>query len=1078
MTTFAEPPPPSTDDDCQSVSEIINTHFNTYQRSDTKKNVSRTAEALHHHVLSFVLSNKNSDDDMTEEQVSKEVAAAVTRCMDGAMSIIATSKKKDSWAESVTSILELAAAYATTVNNELVARAVINRAIEYLVVEKDTIRMESCTMLKWCVGYLVESCKPAVSILRKKGKHNNSGAANNNNGTKRTNDATAGWKLECLIDIGKALQPRLTDKIAKVRNAAISACVPLFSSGEATTIVGTATTTADSKKFEMMMKSIQNTLVWIMTNDSSAPNRALVAAQCCGRAVSNETIPYVIERVKDVDVKVREAALDSLREHVNLDDLTEDQRVEILRYGLTKRCSSTHAKAVELLCANWLKSAKFDPIALLDSLNPVLNESVCELATEVIINMASKIDCDNSDDVGVELVQKHFGGPEIRSFQQQILKKRSVTQTQNNDEGGLSPSLAFFLRVKCNTATNKVETISDVINDIPTLCNLLNSHVDKLIEFNKEEDDDEEMDEDERDAYEDAQNFICLQLIHMANTSELQEEGSRRHFISIMRSMLSRLATPDDLVDACVKTMALAHDTESHFLQTISEILVDIEDDNSTDHDEKAIVVVRQMRTISILSFVLENIGGKMVGNPILASTLQHLLPAVTSKNAVIREHGVICLSKFCLLSEEDKIMDEFKPLLMQIAGSVEERVEVRAQAMLALCDLTLLHKDMLQLSDEGGNNESTTFKELLLEMLGHPKQGIAVIAAEVAAKLLLAGCLHDPTIIAWLLVIYFDASLTEVDDDDDVDGSEVKKVGSPVRLQQLLSIFFPTYSMSSLDANDAIMAAVGPLLTIVNGKLEGKKQAKALNQWPIAKMVEYICYNVDLADKKKKEESAEETDQTEADNCSQVKEEGEGDNQAEATAEDDDTVVEASSTLLASIDIAEFLSEEGASAPTYYNRALAKMLGSASIDVEAEDTALLSRLKSQVAEAEYSTDDGPTVNQIKKLLTLLADVADFEEDERSYSSEDTSGEPEEEEEEQEEELDAKSVATDKEDLSGDESFTTATFEENIEKENVRLSMGSMKSARLSMGSMKSAIEHESEVEETPSKRVSLGAVN
>jgi condensin complex subunit 3 len=710
---------------------------------------------------------------------------------------------------------------------------------------------------------------------------------------------------------------------------------------------------------------------------------------------------------------------------------------------------------------------------LLDSLNPVLNESVCESATEVIINMASKIDCDNSDDDGVELVRKHFGGPEIRSFQQQVLKKRSITQ---HGESGLSPSLAFFLRVKCNTAANKAETISDVINDIPTLCNMLNSHVDKLIEFNKEEGND--MDEDERGAYEDEQHFICLQLIQVAKTSELQEEGSRRHFISIMRSMLSRLATPDDLVDACVKTMALAHDTEAHFLQTISEILVDIEDDISTDHDEKAIVVVRQMRTISILSFVLENIGGKMVGNPILTSTLQHLLPAVTSKNAVIREHGVICLSKFCLLSEEDKIMDEFKPLLMQIAGSVEERVEVRAQAMMALCDLSLLHKNMLQLSDESGSNESTTFKELLKEMLGHPKQGIAVIAAEVAAKLLLAGCFHDPEIIAWLLAIYFDASLTELEDDDDVDGSEVRKVGSPVRLQQLLSIFFPTYSMSSLDANDAIMASVGPLLTIVNGKLAGKKQAKALNQWPIAKMVEYICYNVDLADKKK-DESTDGNVQPQVDDDGEEKEEVERHHQDEIVAEkDDDTVVEASSTLLAAIDIAEFLAEEGASAPTYYNRALAKMLGSASIDVDAEDTALLSRLKSQVAEAEYSTDDGPTVNQIKKLLTLLADVADAEEDERSISSEDTSDEREEEEQE---ELEEESVAdaTDKEDDSlGDESFTTATFERTNEKENARQSMGSMKSPRLSMGSMKSVKELETEIEEIPSKRVSLGAVN
>ena len=71
-----------------------------------------------------------------------------------------------------------------------------------------------------------------------------------------------------------------------------------------------------------------------------------------------------------------------------------------------------------------------------------------------------------------------------------------------------------------------------------------------------------------------------------------------------MRCILARLATPDDLVDAYVKAMASAHDKESQFLQTISEILVDVEDDDtfhSKEHDEKAIVIVRQMRIIAIL---------------------------------------------------------------------------------------------------------------------------------------------------------------------------------------------------------------------------------------------------------------------------------------------------------------------------------------------------------------------------------------------------------------------------------------------------------------------------------------------
>lgn len=246
--------------------------------------------------------------------------------------------------------------------------------------------------------------------------------------------------------------------------------------------------------------------------------------------------------------------------------------------------------------------------------------------------------------------------------------------------------------------------------------------------------------------------------------------------------------------------------------------------------------------------------------------------------------------------------------------------------------------------------------------------------------------------------MIYFDASLSEVEDEDDVDWPDV---------QQLLSIFFSAYSLSSQDANNNIMASVRPLLTVVNGKLEGKEHANALNQWPITKMVKYICCIVDLADKKTKEKSADESDQAALKDGSQVKKGADGDLPTEVSAKDDETMVEASSTLIASIDIAAFIAEEGASAPTYYNRALAKMLGSASIDVDAEDTTLLSRLKSHAANAEYSTDDKPTVNQIKKLLAALADVPDYEEDERSYSSEDTSErEGEEKEEEEEEEHD------------------------------------------------------------------------
>lgn len=703
-------------------------------------------------------------------------------------------------------------------------------------------------------------------------------------------------------------------------------------------------------------------------------------------------------------------------------------------------CQTTHAKTVELLICNWMKSLKYDPLALLDKLNPVINESECEKAVLILLNVAQSLDCDNSDK-SIELIQKHFGGPEIREFQQIVTKKLSIVV---GEEEELTPSLIFFLRIKCAAASSRTDDISDIIHDIPTLCNILNGHLDKLIEFNKLEDDELDMDEDEAAAFEDDQNFICLQLIHMAKASELQEEGSRRHFNSIMKSMLSRLETPDDLVDACVKAMAAAHDTEAQFVQTISEVLVDVEDDDtfgSQGGNEKAKAIVRQMRVIAILSVVLENISSRLVGHPILEGFFEHLSPAITSKNAVVREHGVICLSKFCLLSEQEKVMHQFRPLLMTIASSADERAEVRVQAAMALCDLALIHDDMLKSAgNDGEEDDSTSFKDLLIEMLSHPKPLIVAIAAEIAAKLLLAGRFHDPILVGWLVTVFFDSSLLESDESED--DNSAGAIGSAVRLQQLLSIFFPTYSMNSLDANDAIMASVGPLLEIVNYKMEGMKQKKALEQWPISKMVEYICYIVDIADKTKKSVGKAELDEPENDLVEPTET---GSLADEKTKEKEEkSIIEASSTLLASIDIAEYLAEFSSQIPAFYTRAVAKILGSASIDVRTEDKSLLKRLKTQVTEAEYSIEDGPSLTAIRKLSKLLESIND-EADEASASEDEA---------------------------EADISILSQTLE------TVKLGDTEKENPRLSTGTVASQMSSKSRGRESLSSRVSLGSVN
>ena len=172
------------------------------------------------------------------------------------------------------------------------------------------------------------------------------------------------------------------------------------------------------------------------------------------------------------------------------------------------------------------------------------------------------------------------------------------------------------------------------------------------------------------------------------------------------------------------------------------------------------------------------------------------------------------------------------------------------------------------------------------------------------------------------------------------------------------------------------------------------------------------------------------------------------------ATVEEGMVLIEASSTLLASIDVAEFLSsEECDSAPTSYVRALAKILASASIDVDAEDRALLRRLKSCVAEAEYANDDGPTVKSIKKLANLLADVDD---DEASSDDEDAPF-PE------EDEIGSRTTELDVEEgVSGEGSSS-------IEKENSRLGVSRTKSTKVVDGERRTS---------SSSERVSFGDVN
>ena len=359
------------------------------------------------------------EEDVVDEE---EAADAVVRCLDSAMSLVVAAasskknKKKDAtWSESVGAILELASAFACGIGVGcaggggggssssrskareggegggevalVVARAVVERAAEYAAVEGDAIRTEACRFLGLCARRLIEggsgsgsgsigigggNAKKGASIL-KNGRGGNGksegkiggnsirlASSGNDNGVgSNAAVAAASWRGECLLLAARALLPRITDKIAKVRSSAISACSSLLvlaaseeeASGTAKTFFGNGDEGGEElrERFGTVMTKIRKSLLWILANDTSALNRASVASVVLpplsgGPARRDEdeidiVVQSIIGRIGDSDVRVRAAALGALRDLEGTTELllTEDRRVEILGKGLTRR---------------------------------------------------------------------------------------------------------------------------------------------------------------------------------------------------------------------------------------------------------------------------------------------------------------------------------------------------------------------------------------------------------------------------------------------------------------------------------------------------------------------------------------------------------------------------------------------------------------------------------------------------------------------------------------------------------------------------------------------------------------------
>lgn len=589
-----------------------------------------------------------------------------------------------------------------------------------------------------------------------------------------------------------------------------------------------------------------------------------------------------------------------------------------------------------------MKSTKFDPVALLKLMGVTVNEEECAKVVEVVLEAARS---------GDDEMLSELSDPEIRAFQASA--EKSLIQLADPDQI-LEPEGSFFVRMACSTAmksplmtlAQKDDVLNKVVPDIPVLCEIFQRHAVRLIDAIKAEESETE----------DNESFICLQLLNLAKATGLQEEGSRRHFSSVMKRALLSGETPDDLVEGCVLAMCSAHEHEQDFLETILKISSELSGEEVDDS--------RLLRILSILTIVLENASSKISTNAAVQDFARIIIPAVSHSNPLVREAGISCFGKLGLFTNESTVLDEFKPILLTAAFDEDEKLEIRGQALLALSDWSILFSDILQPYNVEG--EDLSFLDLVKTLMIHPRQGIAAIAAEVAAKLLFSGRVCESTMIAQLMLLFFDPTMAEADCDD----SEVKEVGSPVRLQQLLSLFFPAYCINSEIGRDAVLGSISSMLTLVDQKPKTKKRKAGM---PVVKMIEYICSIVDAG---RRVSSQVESGELSISN---------------ASSQNSQSAIMPSTALVSSLQVAQFLIQESSDLTNATVRALGKFIGGHDIDVQSEPRTHLLKLKEYLEELGMLLTDATSLRSMALLNDTLVGIESEDEDNGRVQNDDSS---------------------------------------------------------------------------------------
>ena len=432
-------------------------------------------------------------------------------------------------------------------------------------------------------------------------------------------------------------------------------------------------------------------LIDSLQNDPSADVRRSLLLNL---PLTPKTIPYLLERARDLDPATRRALYSRLLPALgDFRHLSLSMREKLLRWGLRDRDEHVRKATARLFRERWIE----DCAGISDAEGNRPTE-VPPPSVDALLELLERIDVVNSgieNGIALEAMKEFWDGrPDYREA---VDFDDAFWDNLNSESIFLARSLNDF----CQTDEQRYRSLlEEKLPEVTKLGFLLERYLNVLTEklrisstFAPGE--------NEEDTIE--QEFIVEQLLHIAYTLDYSDEVGRRKMFSLLRESLAIPELPEEITKLSIEVLRLVCGKdaagEREFCGIVLEAVAEVHDTITTDEpsftvdedesfhsaksevstdtiiaskpekpllkanpeedEEKAIKeIMVNMKCLHIAQCMLQNVGENLQENVHLVTMLNNLVvPAVRSHEAPIRERGLLCLGLCCLLDKVCKIL-------------------------------------------------------------------------------------------------------------------------------------------------------------------------------------------------------------------------------------------------------------------------------------------------------------------------------------------------------------------------------------------------------------------------------------